>query len=91
MKQRIKAGGITPDSSLIKFSDEAIDEQKHAIRIADEKVALAVQAYDLVQIMKFYQFFVSFDNYTEGFSYLFFWFWLLLGSGNALRTCSAPY
>lgn len=48
MKQRIKSGSITPDSSLIKFSDEALDEQKHAIRIADEKVTLAVQAYDLV-------------------------------------------
>ncbi|KAL3507435.1 hypothetical protein ACH5RR_032817, partial [Cinchona calisaya] len=48
MKKRIKAGGLAPDSSLIKFSDEAIDEQKHAIRIADEKVALALQAYDLV-------------------------------------------
>lgn len=30
------------------FSDEALDEQKHSIRIADEKVALAVHAYDLV-------------------------------------------
>lgn len=48
MKQRIKSGNITSDSSLIKFSDDALDEQKHAIRIADEKVALAIQAYDLV-------------------------------------------
>lgn len=48
MIQHIKAGNVTPDSSLIKFSDEALDEQKHAIRIADEKVALASQAYDLV-------------------------------------------
>lgn len=51
MIQRIKAGNVTPDSSLIKFSDEALDEQKHAIRIADEKVALAAQAYDLVGIL----------------------------------------
>ncbi|KHG19241.1 PHD finger ING1 -like protein [Gossypium arboreum] len=32
----------------IRFSDEALDEQKHGIRIADEKVALAIQTYDLV-------------------------------------------
>ncbi|KAL6532230.1 hypothetical protein OROGR_014200 [Orobanche gracilis] len=48
MKRSIKSGSITPSSSLLKFSDDALDEQKHAIRIADEKVALAVQAYDLV-------------------------------------------
>ncbi|XP_059632261.1 PHD finger protein ING1 [Cornus florida] len=48
IKQGIKAGNITPNATLVKFSDEALDEQKHAIRIADEKVALAVQAYDLV-------------------------------------------
>lgn len=33
----------------IRFSDEALDEQKHGIRIADEKVALAIQTYDLVR------------------------------------------
>ena len=38
-------------NSLARFSDEALDEQKHSIRIADEKVALAVQAYDLVCIL----------------------------------------
>ncbi|XP_075512156.1 PHD finger protein ING1 isoform X2 [Primulina tabacum] len=48
MKRGIKSGNITPNSSLLKFSDEALDEQKHAIRIADEKVSLASQAYDLV-------------------------------------------
>ncbi|CAI9771202.1 unnamed protein product [Fraxinus pennsylvanica] len=48
MKRGIKSGNITPNSSLLKFSDDALDEQKHAIRIADEKVALAIQAYDLV-------------------------------------------
>ncbi|GMJ01844.1 INHIBITOR OF GROWTH 1, ARABIDOPSIS THALIANA INHIBITOR OF GROWTH 1 [Hibiscus trionum] len=48
MKRGVKAGNITPDTSLIRFSDEALDEQKHSIRIADEKVALAIQAYDLV-------------------------------------------
>ncbi|KAK6161815.1 hypothetical protein DH2020_005196 [Rehmannia glutinosa] len=50
MKRSIKSGSITPNSSLLKFSDDALDEQKHAIRIADEKVALAVQAYDLVYV-----------------------------------------
>ncbi|KAL5702576.1 hypothetical protein ACHQM5_027778 [Ranunculus cassubicifolius] len=48
IERGIKAGNITPDASLIRFSDDALDEQKHCIRIADEKVALAVQAYDLV-------------------------------------------
>ncbi|XP_076898538.1 PHD finger protein ING1-like [Bidens hawaiensis] len=47
-KEGIKSGNIAPGTSLTKFSDEAQDELKHAIRIADEKVALAVQAYDLV-------------------------------------------
>ncbi|CAL5392146.1 unnamed protein product [Camellia sinensis] len=47
MKHEIKSGNITPNASNIRFSDEALDEQKHAVRIADEKVALAVQAYDL--------------------------------------------
>ncbi|KZV20746.1 hypothetical protein F511_26592 [Dorcoceras hygrometricum] len=50
MKRGIKSGNITPHSSLLKFSDEALDEQKHAIRIADEKVSLATQAYDLVKM-----------------------------------------
>ncbi|XP_051133094.1 PHD finger protein ING1 isoform X2 [Andrographis paniculata] len=50
MKRAIKSHNITPNSSLLKFSDEAVEEQKHAIRIADEKVALAVQAYDLVKL-----------------------------------------
>ncbi|XVF65026.1 hypothetical protein PTKIN_Ptkin09bG0213700 [Pterospermum kingtungense] len=48
IKRGVRAGNITPDTSLIRFSDEALDEQKHSIRIADEKVALASQAYDLV-------------------------------------------
>lgn len=47
-KEGVKSGNIAPGTSLDKFSDEAQDEQKHAVRIADEKVALAVQAYDLV-------------------------------------------
>lgn len=48
IKREIKSGNITPDTSLIRFSDEALDEQKHSIGIADEKVLLAVRAYDLV-------------------------------------------
>ncbi|KAI8023959.1 PHD finger protein ING1 [Camellia lanceoleosa] len=47
IKRGIKSANITPDASNIRFSDEVLDEQKHAIRIADEKVALAVQAYEL--------------------------------------------
>ncbi|KAJ4844843.1 PHD finger protein ing1 [Turnera subulata] len=64
IKRGVKAGNITPDSSLIKFSDEALDEQKHSIRIADEKVALAVQAYDLVDahIQQLDQYLKKFDE-----------------------------
>lgn len=47
-KRAVRSGAIMPDSSLAKYSDEALDEQKHAARLADEKVALAVQVYDLV-------------------------------------------
>lgn len=47
-KRGVRSGTIMPDSSLAKYSDEALDEQKHAVRLADEKVALAVQVYDLV-------------------------------------------
>lgn len=64
-KEGIKSGDIAPGSSLSKFSDEAQDEQKHAIRIADEKVALAVQAYDLVP---------SFSLPFSFFKYIFFLF-----------------
>ncbi|KMT18247.1 hypothetical protein BVRB_2g024140 isoform A [Beta vulgaris subsp. vulgaris] len=48
IKQGLLSGSVTPEPSRIRFSDEALDEQKHSIRIADEKVALAIQAYDLV-------------------------------------------
>ncbi|XP_020578452.1 PHD finger protein ING1 isoform X2 [Phalaenopsis equestris] len=48
IKRGIETGNVAPDMSLIKFSDEAIDAQNHCIRIADEKVALAAQAYDMV-------------------------------------------
>ncbi|XP_010550846.1 PREDICTED: PHD finger protein ING1 [Tarenaya hassleriana] len=48
IRKGIRAG--PPDTALTRFSDEALDEQKHSIRIADEKVALAMQAYDLVDM-----------------------------------------
>ncbi|XP_038722557.1 PHD finger protein ING1 isoform X1 [Tripterygium wilfordii] len=64
IKRGVKAGNITPDTSLIRFSDEALDEQKHSIRIADEKVALALQAYDLVDkhIQQLDQYLKRFDE-----------------------------
>ncbi|XP_037491337.1 PHD finger protein ING1 [Jatropha curcas] len=64
IKRGVKVGNITPDTSLIRFSDETLDEQKHSIRIADEKVALAVQAYDLVDahIQQLDQYLKKFDE-----------------------------
>lgn len=50
IKRGIETGNVAPDMSLIRFSDEAIDEQNHCIRVADEKVALATQAYDMVDV-----------------------------------------
>lgn len=48
IKHGLESGSITYDPAKLKFSDEAIEEQKHCVRIADEKVALATQTYDLV-------------------------------------------
>ncbi|ESQ37227.1 hypothetical protein EUTSA_v10002653mg [Eutrema salsugineum] len=48
--RRGRTGNVTPSTSLTQFSEEALDEQKHSVRIADEKVALAMQAYDLVDM-----------------------------------------
>ncbi|GAV76626.1 PHD domain-containing protein/ING domain-containing protein [Cephalotus follicularis] len=64
IKHGVKTGNITPNTSLIRFSDEALDEQKHSIRIADEKIALAVQAYDLVDthIQQLDQYLKKFDE-----------------------------
>ncbi|KAJ4722872.1 PHD finger protein ING [Melia azedarach] len=64
LKREIRAGNITPNTSLVRFSDDALDEQKHSIRIADEKVALAVQAYDLVDahIQQLDQYLKNFDE-----------------------------
>lgn len=47
IKRGIESGNIIPGRTH-RFSDEALEEQKHCIRIADEKVALATLAYDLV-------------------------------------------
>ncbi|XP_027366656.1 PHD finger protein ING1 isoform X2 [Abrus precatorius] len=64
IKRGVRSGNITPNTSVIRFSDEALDEQKHSIRIADEKVALAVQAYDLVDthIQQLDQYLKKFDE-----------------------------
>ncbi|RZC62185.1 hypothetical protein C5167_023967 [Papaver somniferum] len=64
MERRVKSGNITPDTPLIKFSDEALEEQKHCIGIADEKVALALQAYDVVDehIQQLDQYLRKFDE-----------------------------
>ncbi|XP_020248026.1 PHD finger protein ING1 isoform X2 [Asparagus officinalis] len=48
IRRGIESRDITPGRSHIKFSDEALDEQKHCVRIADEKVNLATLVYDLV-------------------------------------------
>ncbi|CAL4929013.1 unnamed protein product [Urochloa decumbens] len=48
IKHGLESGSITYDPAKLKFSEEAIEEQKHCVRIADEKVALATQTYDLV-------------------------------------------
>ncbi|KAK1290927.1 PHD finger protein ING1 [Acorus calamus] len=48
IRRGVESGSITLDTSHIRFSNDALDEQKHCIRIADEKVALATQAYDMV-------------------------------------------
>ncbi|XP_004497737.1 PHD finger protein ING1 [Cicer arietinum] len=64
IRRGVRSGNITPDTLVIRFSDEALDEQKHSIRIADEKVALAVQAYDLVDthIQQLDQYLKKFDE-----------------------------
>ncbi|XP_030975244.1 PHD finger protein ING1 isoform X3 [Quercus lobata] len=64
MRRGVRSGNIAPNSSLTQISDEALDEQKHSIRIADEKVALAVQAYDLVDthIQQLDQYLKKFDE-----------------------------
>lgn len=47
IRKGAESGNIT-DASVFRFSDDALAEQKDCCNIADEKVALAVQAYDLV-------------------------------------------
>ncbi|XP_074287277.1 PHD finger protein ING1 isoform X2 [Silene latifolia] len=46
LKQRLQSGTVTADPSRLRFSDEAVDEQKHSIRIADEKVDAHIQQLD---------------------------------------------
>uniref|UniRef100_A0A0D6R832 PHD finger protein ING n=1 Tax=Araucaria cunninghamii TaxID=56994 RepID=A0A0D6R832_ARACU len=51
--EEIRRGGDSRNisvkaSSFFRFSDDALAEQKDCCNIADEKVALAAQAYDLV-------------------------------------------
>lgn len=70
MKRGIKSGSVAPSSTLLKFSEDAVDEQKHAIRIADEKVALAIQAYDLVNKEHSLIFDVN-DNYIVLVSFVY--------------------
>eukprot|EP00252_Welwitschia_mirabilis_P026338 TRINITY_DN8626_c0_g1_i1.p1 TRINITY_DN8626_c0_g1~~TRINITY_DN8626_c0_g1_i1.p1 ORF type:complete len:231 (-),score=55.07 TRINITY_DN8626_c0_g1_i1:745-1437(-) len=48
IRRGAESGNITPDASVFRFSDEVLAEQKDCSAIADEKVALAVEAYDLV-------------------------------------------
>ncbi|KAL7165537.1 hypothetical protein ACSBR2_041258 [Camellia fascicularis] len=48
----------------VQFSDKVLDERKHAIKISDEKVALAVPAYELVdaQVQQLDQYLKKFDE-----------------------------
>ncbi|GMY26909.1 PHD finger protein ING1 isoform X2 [Fagus crenata] len=64
IRRGVRSGNTTPNTSLVRFSDDALDEQKHSVRIADEKVALAVQAYDLVDthIQQLDQYLKKFDE-----------------------------
>ncbi|KAI3926050.1 hypothetical protein MKW98_028186 [Papaver atlanticum] len=45
MERLVKSGNITPDTPLIKFSSEALNEQKHCIRVADEEILQNDYAY----------------------------------------------
>ncbi|KAE8124633.1 hypothetical protein FH972_019499 [Carpinus fangiana] len=64
IRRGVRSGNVTPNTSFVRFSDDALDEQKHSVRIADEKVALAVQAYDLVDthIQQLDQYLKKFDE-----------------------------
>ncbi|KAM7260037.1 hypothetical protein ACFE04_015778 [Oxalis oulophora] len=64
IKRGLRTGIIAPGSSLVRFSHDALDEQKHSVRIADEKVALAAQAYDLVDahVQQLDQYLRNFDE-----------------------------
>ncbi|KMZ64207.1 PHD finger protein ING1 [Zostera marina] len=61
------AGTITADRAIVRFSDDAIDEQKHCIRISDEKVTLATRAYDMVdaQIQQLDHYMKRFEDHRQ--------------------------
>lgn len=52
IEKGIQCGNIKSDSPCTRFSDEALDELKHCIQISDEKVALALTAYDVVNNLR---------------------------------------
>ncbi|RLN19053.1 PHD finger protein ING1 [Panicum miliaceum] len=72
IKHGLESGSITYDPAKLKFSEEAIEEQKHCVRIADEKVALATQTYDLVDahIQQLDQFLRKLEEIRQGMDYL---------------------
>ncbi|AQL09534.1 inhibitor of growth protein 5 [Zea mays] len=68
IKHGLESGSITYDPAKLKFSEEAMEEQKHCVRIADEKVALATQTYDLVDahIQQLDQFMRKLEEIRQG-------------------------
>ncbi|XP_078441832.1 RING/FYVE/PHD zinc finger superfamily protein isoform X2 [Wolffia australiana] len=48
IRRGLAASATSTSKTALRFSDEALDEQKHCVRIAEEKVALAGQAYEMV-------------------------------------------
>eukprot|EP00262_Sarcandra_glabra_P014526 TRINITY_DN4270_c1_g1_i1.p1 TRINITY_DN4270_c1_g1~~TRINITY_DN4270_c1_g1_i1.p1 ORF type:complete len:224 (-),score=45.51 TRINITY_DN4270_c1_g1_i1:535-1206(-) len=62
IRRGVKSGNIRPDASSIIFSNEALDEQKQCIGLADDKVSLAMQAYDVVDAH-----IQHLDQYMRGF------------------------
>ncbi|KAH9317705.1 hypothetical protein KI387_019474, partial [Taxus chinensis] len=62
--RKVAESGNLTDASVFRFSDDALTEQKDCCNISDEKVALAVQAYDLVdgQIQRLDKYMKKFDE-----------------------------
>jgi hypothetical protein len=50
IKHGLESGSIAFNAAKLKFSDEAILENKDCIRIPDEKVTLATQTYGMVSV-----------------------------------------